>query len=257
MRRLLPPPDPADDRPGDVHLTDEELAAAYASPPGPWVRANMVATADGAAQSLQGRSGGISGEADKRLFGLLRALADGVLVGASTVRREGYGPARRRGQWAERRVAEGRAPVPTIAVVSGHLDLDPDAAVFTEAAQRTVVLTVSSAPADRRSALARVADVVDAGESTVDLGLAVKALHQRGLTSLLCEGGPRLLAQVAGAGVLDELCLTVSPLLTAGDATRVLNGLPLVPPLSMRLGHVLEEDGYLFCRYLREDSHAG
>lgn len=246
MRRLLPRDDPH-----DLDLTDAALAAAYAYPEGAWVRANMVATADGAAQSAEGRSGGISGEADKRLFSLLRALADCVLVGAGTVRREGYGPARPGPGWAEQRVAAGRAPAPTIAIVSGRLDLDPTSRVFIEAEPRTIVLTTTTAPADRRAALAQVADVIEAGEHRVDAAVAVRALHERGLDRLLCEGGPRLLAQVAAADVLDELCLTVSPLLNSGDAARVLNGPVLAPPKRLGLAQLLEEDGFLFCRYVR------
>jgi riboflavin biosynthesis pyrimidine reductase len=257
MRRLSPAPAPDATRENVPDLSDADLAAAYAYPEGltrPWVRANMVGTLDGAATASEtGLSGGISSRADMRVFGVLRGLADVVVVGGTTVRREGYGPARPKRGWAEAREAEGRGPVPAIAVVSGSLDLDPEAPLFTEARVRTLVLTSRTAPPDRRAALAEVAEVVDAGEEDVDIPVAVGALAARGLPRVLCEGGPRLLAQVAGAGLLDELCLTVSPLLVAGDAPRVLRGAPLHPPAALRLGHVLEEDGWLFLRHVRAD----
>lgn len=241
MRRLLP--DPV----GEV--SDEDLAAAHAYPEaGPWVRANMVSTADGAA-SREGRSGGISGAADKRLFAVLRGLADAVLVGAGTARTEGYGPARAKPAYADLRRRLGQAPAPVLALVSARLDLDPAAPLFAEAEQRPVVLTVEEAPADRRAALAAVADVVDAGEVRVDAGRAVDALAERGLPRVLCEGGPTLLAAVVGAGRLDELCLTLSPLLLAGTAPRVLAGPPVDAPL--RLVRVHEDGGTLFLGYAR------
>ncbi|MGH8869344.1 MAG: pyrimidine reductase family protein [Actinomycetes bacterium] len=260
MHRLLPEADTSADTsaPGDSRLDaghdldDTALAAAYAYPSTPWLRANMVATADGAASATgSGVTEGISSKADKRLFGVLRGLADVVLVGGNTVRREGYGPARPKKGWAEARQAEGRTPVPAIAVVSGRLDLDPASPLFTDAAVRTLVLTTASAPADRRAALAEVAEVVEAGDGHVDLPRAVAALHERGHQRMLCEGGPRLLAQICAAGLLDELCLTVSPLLAAGDSPRILRGAPIQPPLAMRLADVLTEDGTLFCRYER------
>ena len=102
------------------------LAALYAYPdiaPGaaPWLRASMVASVDGAA-SLGGRSGGLSGDADRLVFSVLRSLADVILVGAGTARAEGYRPVRDGEVWASLRA--GRAPVPPIAVVTGKLDLD-------------------------------------------------------------------------------------------------------------------------------------
>ncbi|GGK72413.1 hypothetical protein Sme01_08190 [Sphaerisporangium melleum] len=238
MRRILP--GPAD---------EVDLAHAYAYPEQRWLRLNMVSGADGGAW-LKGVSEGLSGKGDRRVFGVLRGLADVVLAGASTVRTEAYGPARPRPSWRELRV--GRPAAPPIAVITRRLDLDLAGPLFTEAEPyaRTIVITTERAPQDRRDEAARYADVIVAGDERVDLPLAVEALRERGLGRVLCEGGPRINGQLAAAGLVDELCLTISPLLTGGDAARILNGPPAHVPL--RLAQVLEEDGYLFCRYIRE-----
>ncbi|MEV4836182.1 pyrimidine reductase family protein [Nonomuraea sp. NPDC049486] len=227
---------------------DPDIVQAYAYPEGrPWLRLNMVASADGAAWD-KGLSGGLSGKADKRVFGVLRGLADVVLVGAATVRAEGYGPVRPRESWRELRA--GRPAAAPLAIVSRGLDLDFGAPLFREAVSPTLVITCESAPADRREAAAEAGEVIVAGGERVDLAGAVAALHARGLTRVLCEGGPRLNAQLAAAGLVDELCLSVSPLLLGGDASRILDGEPSRERL--RLGQVLEEEGVLFCRYTRE-----
>lgn len=257
MRRLHPTAGPTDP---DLD-TLRGLAAAYAYPATrakdrPYLRANMVASLDGAAQA-EGRSAPLSSPADMRIFGTLRALADAVVVGAETVRREGYRPARARADFAEKRAADGQSPAPVIAVMSRRLDLDFDSPLFREPATPTVVLTGTAAPAERvaaaRAAGARVIVAGTEGDGGgVDPVRAVAELAALGHTRLLHEGGPRLLAQFAAAGVLDELCLTVAPLLVGGDAPRVMNGLPVpagpdrLVPLS-----VLEEDGHLFTRYVR------
>lgn len=150
-----------------------ELAEAYAYPaaddpvragrPG-WLRANMVSSLDGAAHH-EGRSQPLSGEADMRIFGVLRALADAVVVGAETVRKEGYRPARAREVFAARRAAAGQGPAPAIAVVTAGLDLDFTLPLFTEPVVPTLVLTGAGAPADRvAAARAAGAEVLFAGE---------------------------------------------------------------------------------------------
>ncbi|SDK27839.1 pyrimidine reductase family protein [Streptomyces indicus] len=232
----------------------DELADRYAYPPGgdPWLRANMVSTLDGAAQH-DGRSQPISSEADMRIFGTLRALADVVLVGAETVRLEGYRPARARDAFAARRAAAGQGPAPAIAIVSGSLDLDFTLPLFTEPLVPTLILTGAEAPAHRvRAAEDAGARVLVAGDTArVDPAAAVRALADLGLTRLLTEGGPQLLGQLVAADVLDELCLTVSPMLTAGDAQRIGGGPCVEVPKRLHLASLLEEDGFLFCRYRR------
>jgi len=243
VRLLLPPPVQDD-------VDDETLTELYAYPADrPWVRANMVSSLDGAVTGPDARSGSLATAADRRVFSVLRALCDVVLVGAGTARAEGYGPARVTPDRAALRARLGLREAPTIAVVSGSLDLDPSAPLFTEAHEPTLVLTHAGSPTDRQDALTLVADVGVVGENHVDVRAALSALHGRGLTRVLCEGGPHLLADVAAAGALDELCLTVAPVLEGGTAPRILTGPPL--DLPMQLGHVLEEEGTLLTRWVR------
>ncbi|NEA01840.1 pyrimidine reductase family protein, partial [Streptomyces sp. SID10116] len=128
----------------------DELAEAYAYPAGEtaWLRANMVSTLDGAAHH-DGRSHPISGATDMRIFGTLRALADVVIVGAETVRKEGYRPAKAREVFARHRAAAGQTEAPAIAVVSAGLDLDFSVPLFTSPVTPTLLVTGASAPADR------------------------------------------------------------------------------------------------------------
>ena len=233
-----------------------ELAAAYAYPDdgsgAPWLRGNMVSTLDGAAQH-DGRSQPISCAADMRIFGTLRALADVVVVGAETVRQEGYRPARARAEFAEARAAAGQGPAPAIAAISASLDLDFSLPLFTSPLVPTLVLTGAAAPAGRVAEAERAgARVVIAGDGAgVDPARAVRALAGLGHTRLLTEGGPRLLGQLVAAGVLDELCLTISPMLTAGDAQRIAGGPAMAVPQRFELVSLLEQDGFLFSRYRR------
>jgi riboflavin biosynthesis pyrimidine reductase len=239
MRRLLPSP-----------AEDVELAEAYAYPDDgrTWVRANMVSSVDGAAV-VDGRSEGLSTPGDKRVFAALRGLADAVLVGAGTARTEGYRSLRAKPEHGSRRRALGQRPAPVLVLVSGRLDLDPDSPLFHGGAERTLVVT-SAASGGRREQLASVADVIVAGTTRVDISAALDALSDRGLTRILCEGGPHLLADVAAAGRLDELCLTVAPQLVGGDGSRILAGPHL--DKSVALAQLLEDDGALFARYVRQ-----
>lgn len=252
MRMLLP----------DVreHLSDDDLDAAYAWPgwpaPTPWLRANMVGTVDGAGRSPDGLSAGISSDADRRVFGRLRGLADAVLAGAGTVRAEGYRPAQPKPDFVERRRDAGQADAAVIVVVSRSLALDLTAPLYTEALERTIVVTTGSSDPAARRRVADVADVIVAGDDDVDLVTAVAALHERGLSRIHAEGGPTLLAQLVAADVLDELLLTVSPALAGGayadgaDISRVLHGTALDDaPRAVRLHQVLEDDGSLFLNY--------
>jgi 5-amino-6-(5-phosphoribosylamino)uracil reductase len=188
-----------------------------------------------------------------RIFGTLRALADVVVAGAETVRQEGYRPARARAEFAGARAAAGQGPAPAIAVISASLDLDFSLPLFTSPLVPTLVLTGAAAPADRVAEAERSgARVVVAGDGAgVDPARAVAALAGLGHTRLLTEGGPRLLGQFVAAGVLDELCLTISPMLTAGDAQRIAGGPAVAVPRRFELASLLEEDGFLFGRYRR------
>ena len=217
----------------------------------PWVLVNMVASVDGAT-AVDGRSGPLGGEADRRLLGVVRGLADVVLVGAGTVRTEGYGPPRTPVlEVGERRADRGQAVRPRLAVVSGSADLDPSAALFTDRDPHDpppLVYTSTDVPPDRLVGLSGVAEVV-ATVGALDVAAVVADLHDRGVGIVLCEGGPSLVAQLSSAGLVDELCLSVSPLVV-GSGSGLLAGAPLPAPTSLRLAHVLTADDFLFCRYL-------
>jgi riboflavin biosynthesis pyrimidine reductase len=245
-------------------LDDAALAALYGypglgPPPARWVRANMVASLDGAA-TVDGRSGGLSSEGDQQVFAMLRAHADVILVGAGTVRAEGYGPVRPEAEglrWAWLR--DGRPPSAPIAVVTRALDLDLGSALIANAPPhaRTIVITTESALPGRCAAAARTAEVIVAGEASVDLKAAVDSLAERGHQRISCEGGPHLLAQLADASLLDELCLTFSPLLAGPGADRIVTGglpMPGGGTLPFTLAHALEDEGHLLCRYVRRDA---
>ncbi|MEU2730696.1 pyrimidine reductase family protein [Streptomyces griseoviridis] len=265
MRRLVPVTDETvvdargETAGGAAGWGPDELAAAYAYPasvtgprPAPWLRGNMVSSIDGAARHDR-RSQALSSPADLRIFGTLRALADVVVVGAETVRQEGYGPARAPDGYAAAREAAGQRPAAAVAVVSASLDLDFSLPLFVSPLVPTLVLTGAAAPADRVAAAEKAgAEVVVAGDGTgVDPARAVAALGALGHTRLLTEGGPRLLGQMVAADVLDELCVTLAPLLTAGDAPRITGGPPVADPRRFALVSLLEEDGFLFGRYRR------
>lgn len=274
MRQIFPAPaagqlsEPAAGPAGEAALT--ALAALYRYPETgeqasrPWVRANMISSADGAA-TVDGRSGGLAGSADRAVFSVLRSLSDVILVGAGTARIEQYRPVQLAEAWPELRA--GRPPAPPIAVVTRQLTgLDPDGPLLTTepGRARTIVFTTEAAPAGLRAQAAQVADVIVAGSDLVQPDAIISALAERGYRRVLTEGGPRLLAQIVAAGLLDELCLTVSPVLAGGWAGRIVTapppagaraGLPAqLGPADLRLAHVLEDGGHLLCRYLRTEA---
>ncbi|MGD9989650.1 pyrimidine reductase family protein [Pseudonocardia sp.] len=242
VRRIWPlpeSPDPATDR---AELDDAALLAHYAypgDPATPYVRVNFVASLDGAV-SVDGLSGGLGSAADKAVFGVLRRLADVVLVGAGTVRAENYRGARR--------PTVGRDLPPPIAVVTGSADLDPGARLFTDTAVAPIVLTTAAAPAARRDALrAAGADVVESPDLAPATLLA--ELGRRGLHRVLCEGGPSLFGALAADGFVDELCLTLSPVVVSGAAGRIATG--AAADLRLGLAAALAAPDALLLRYTR------
>lgn len=214
----------------------------------PWVVVNFVVSPDGSV-ATGGRVGGLSSATDQEVFHLLRSAADVVLVGAGTVRAEGYGPHRPTDEQRAWRIDAGLAPTAAMAVVSAGLRLDLDAALFTKAESRTVVVAPAGSDTMVRQRMAEVCDVVVAGEEAVDLAAALRAFRERGSRVVLCEGGPMLLGELLAAGLVDELCLTLAPTLVA-DPLRLLPDRALLAPRDMALASVLEDDGHLFLRYL-------
>jgi len=260
--RLLFADDMDDGRPAVAlgqDLDPGQVAALYTvdarpAPPGrPWLALNMITSVDGAT-AVGGRSGGLSGDADRSVFHTLRGLADAVVAGAGTVRAENYGPARAEPAVIVTRLARGQAPRPRIVVVSGRLALEPTSRLFAELGPddpRPLVLTVAAADERRREALADVAEVVDVGQRSVDPALALAVLGDRGVRFALCEGGPTLNGTLVAAGLVDELCLTLAPMVVAGDSARLAHGASPATPLGLELRHALVDRGELLLRYTR------
>ena len=213
------------------------------------VRVNFVSSIDGAI-TRDGSSSGLNNEADKAVFDTLRALCDVIVVGAGTVRAEGYGGVRVSDADAEWRIRHGLAPQPRVAIVSSSLDIEPTHAAFARAPVRAMVITHASAPADRRAALGDVADVLECGVDGIDMAARVEKLALAGHPQILCEGGPRLIGALIEADRIDEMCVTVSPVLEGGDAGRMSRGAALASR-EMRLDHAVADGDTVFLRYSR------
>ncbi|SCL32842.1 Pyrimidine reductase, riboflavin biosynthesis [Micromonospora pallida] len=230
-------------------LDDAALTALYDRGDRPRLRVNFVTSIDGAV-ALDGYSAGLSGEPDKRVFGLLRMLCDALVVAAGTLRHEGYRAVRLDEARRDWRRAHGLAAYPTLVVVSGSLRLDPAQAAFADAPVRPVVLTTADAPAP--AGLTEVADLVRCGTDRVDLAAGLAELRRRGLDHLLCEGGPRLFGALTAADLVDEVCLTVAPLLAGPGSGRITAGAASLPR-DLPLRHVLAtDDGVLMLRHARD-----
>lgn len=242
VRQLLP--EPAEIEPAAAHAAAHRPARAGR----PWVLVNMVASVDGAT-ALEGTSGGLGGPADKVVFSAIRAVADVILVAARTARAESYGPPRTPPERRAERIARGQSPFPRLAVITASLDLDVDGPRFADAAEPPLVFTVADAPQDRRDSIVGRAEVVDMGDGLVDLPGVLGDLHKRGARTVLVEGGPGLNGQLVAAGLVDELNVSVSPLLVGGDSSRLAHG-AAARPRTLSLSHLWTADDLLFARYL-------
>lgn len=183
----------------------------------PWVLLNLVLSADGHA-SIDGRVTHLTSPTDQALFHHLRALSDVILVGAATVRAEKYGPVRISDAVAQQRVADGRRERPTLVIVSRSLDLDLDP--ITRTGQSVVVMTCAASDTTLRDRLQASADVIVAGDDIVDLRKGLGLLHERGARVVLCEGGAVLNGELAQAELIDEVCVTVAPVLGGDPSTQ-------------------------------------
>jgi riboflavin biosynthesis pyrimidine reductase len=242
---MVPEPTPVDD-PLSPYASTERTPVAG----GCWVMANMVAGLDGSA-AVRGRVGALSSPRDKELFERVRALADVVLVGAETIRRERYGPPTLPSDLAAARRSAGRSQ-PRLAMVSGSLNVDPTLPLFTDAVDGQRPIVVTTARSDRSRLDGLPVEVIVAGEARVDLATTLSELGRRGLPLVLCEGGPQLLGELIGADLLDEYFLTLAPVV-GGDRLPVVDTSAMRELRSFRLAHVAEEESSLFLRYLRED----
>lgn len=213
-------------------IADAEIRRLYAQNTmigRPWVRTNFVATLDGAVAAEDGLSGAMGGAVDTRVFEILRHLSDVILVGAGTARTEGYGPTNR-----------------PIAVVSRSLNL-PERLVV----PGTILITTSDAPAAELARLRKIVDVIAVGEGQIDWAVVMRELAREGLRNVLCEGGPTLHGELIGLDLIDEVCLTIAPVLAAGPAGRIAHS-PLAADRPMTLKHAIDVDGVLLTRWLRK-----
>jgi riboflavin biosynthesis pyrimidine reductase len=252
LSRLLPPGEPAEAEEIIAGFGLDRLAAA-GHPDRPHVMLNMVSTADGHA-TLGGRSGPISSPADRELFHGLRMAVDAVMAGAATVRVERYGRIIPDASRRQLRLERGLSAEPLACIVSGRLVLDADIPLLADPAARVVILTSSAA--SLHESAAEVHYIRAERDGLLDLPAALAELREHfGVRTLLCEGGPHLNAQLLEAGLVDELFLSLAPVLAGGDpvaggdALRILAGAEFSSPVKMRLLSALEHDSHLFLRY--------
>jgi riboflavin-specific deaminase-like protein len=241
VRRLLPDPGPTsiDEQLGGYRPWEQPREQR------PFVAMNFAATVDGRA-TIGGVSGPIGSEDDTRMLSRLRERFDAVMIGAGTMRAERYGPLAAGEAAQARRESAGLEARPLMVLISGRLDLPWDASLFTAGDGRVVIFTGSD---EEAPGVATPLEVVR-HEGGVDLAAALAHLRrEHGVRALLCEGGPRLHAELQAGGLADELFLTVAPKL-AGAGPAILEGeLPAVAELE--LAWLLEAGGELFARYRR------
>lgn len=242
---------------GSSESVDEaRLTELYAYPESPqrcWVRSNFITSIDGGATAA-GKSGDLAGPGDRALFALMRELADVIVVGAGTVRIENYGGAQLSAAARQARRLRGQAEVPPIAIVTQSGRLDRDMKVFTKTEVRPLVLTCTDAARATSDHLGEAAVVLDcsaADPAAVDIEAVLNALAARRLLRVLTEGGPRLHGTFIEADRLDELCLSLAPVIVGGQARRIATG-PGQVYTAMTRAHLLsDEAGYLYSRYVR------
>jgi riboflavin-specific deaminase-like protein len=238
LRRLLP---------DSALVTVEEAASGLGfserAPAGrPFVAVNMVSTADGRA-TLAGRTAPMSAEADRELFHHLRAQADGILVGAGTVRVERYGPVTKTGELRAKREREGLRPQAVAVIVSGSLNLPADVPLLCDGDSFVLIVTQSERE------LPECAAHIEYIREPVPSALA-RLRQEYGIRSLLCEGGPTLNSTLFAERLVDELFLTVAPTIAgAGEALTIVEGTPLPAPVPLGLLTAHEQGGHMFLRY--------
>lgn len=230
-------------------VTDGALERVYLQDdrPNPWLFTNMVMTIDGAT-AIDGRSSSIGDEQDGVVFRALRAVSDVILVAAATARAEGYTRPRLPDHLVSWRRSRGLSDVPRIALVSTSLDFDLEP--FED--EPPIVLTSESSPEDRRRRLESETELFLCGDERVDLVSALSSLRLSGFGRVLSEGGPTLNGQLAAADLVDEWCVTVAPMVVAGDSKRIVTGPPISPDgRSIRLDRALAGTSSLFTRWVR------
>lgn len=239
LRQSITDPDPIE--PLGLYLSDQRSASGR-----PWVMLNMVSSLDGGT-AVDGKSSSLGDDDDLAVFQAIRAVPDVILVGAGTVKAEDYRPVTLDETRRERRVALGKSETPTLAIVTGRLSVDPEARVFADPDHKPLIITGTRADPTRLMMLGDAADVAILD----DLSPAGILRHLGAAGVVLLEGGPTLNGDFAGAGLIDEINLTIAPSVLSGDSRRIISGDALDPPMEMTLDRVLHGDQALFARFLR------
>lgn len=204
----------------------------------PWLRAVMVMSPDGSITGPDGRSGSISGPADREVLAAIRAFSDAVLIGAGTFRAERYRPMRAIPRFSHQRSRDGLAPAPRLVIVSGSLDLPWEEDAFRDSDFTPLVATRSGHPPDLLAQAGANCDVLVAPGEEVEPTWLVGELHRLGLKRIACEGGTALLRVLAAAGLVDEWDVTLSPRLGQERFS---------------LASLHTEDGFVFTRFTGGD----
>lgn len=240
MLRTSETGEPIDDLVG-LYLDDERKVEGR-----PWVLVNFISSADGGT-AIDGKSSSLGDPDDKAVFQALRAVPDIILVGSRTVEAEDYHAVTLDEARRERRLAAGLTEVPLLVIVSGRLSFDAEARVFSDPEHRPMVITGPMADPAKLALLGDAADVV----ILEDVSPAAILARLSAARVILCEGGPTLVGQFVAEHLVDELDLTVAPIMIAGRSARIAHGAPAEPPLEMRLDRCLIGDRSVFMRYLR------
>lgn len=262
FERLYPPGRPAGAQEvvADLNLHEQARCVQERARSGrgrrPYVLLNMASTLDGRA-TLSGRSGAISGAADRAMFHGLRTVVDAVMAGAGTVRSERYGPLIRDPGDRRVRLERGLSEQPLACVVSASMSLGADIPLLADPGSRVGIITSSHDSLAGASAQIEYvrARAEGARDREIDLGAALSELQERlHVRTLLCEGGPHLNSELLAGGLVDELFLSLAPKL-AGDPAhgerllRIVAGSSFEPPLELALVSALESESQLFLRY--------
>ena len=240
-------------------ISDDDLVELYRLQPpeadaGTVVRTNFVSSLDGSVQGPNGRSGSLNTPSDHHVFAIHRALADVILVGAGTVRKEGYRAVDLAPWQRDIRAAQGLSPYPTLAVVSASLDLDPQIATPRSGPGGPVLIITITHNDQRDLDRFRAAGivVVQQDRDAIDLAEALAWLADHQLTRVLCEGGPRLHRDLLASDLVDELSLTLAPVVVGGGGLRSTSGPAIEPVAGFQLVlSLFADDGALFTRYRR------
>ncbi|MCQ3808315.1 MAG: dihydrofolate reductase family protein [Acidimicrobiaceae bacterium] len=225
----------------------------------PWVMVNMIASVDGAS-AINGASGGLGGPADRAVFRAVRASCDWILVASGTASAEGYRTPNPDEAVVQRHLAAGRSATPRLAIVTASGAVDPTIPALADATtddtdhdtdddRRTLVITGEAADGARLAGLN--AEIVRLAMPAPRPDAVLGELHRRGAAVVLCEGGPTWNGRMTEAGLVDELCLSISPILAGGTSSRIVAGAAQAVPARMRLRRLLTEGDLLFARYTR------